>query len=65
MCKRAMAVLFVVGGLETGTAIAQTLPNPSQQLNTTAQQAVVPIFRVTVVGHVTPAINYRPRKGDT
>src|SRR5687767_4317327 len=27
--------------------------------------AQTPIFRVTVVGHVTPAINYRPRKGDT
>jgi outer membrane protein OmpA-like peptidoglycan-associated protein len=25
----------------------------------------VPVFRVTVVGHTTPAINYRPRKGDT
>lgn len=29
------------------------------------QQGQTPIFRVTVVGHVTPAINYRPRKGDT
>jgi outer membrane protein OmpA-like peptidoglycan-associated protein len=28
-------------------------------------QGPTPIFRVTVVGHVTPAINYRPRKGDT
>ena len=65
MCKRAMAVLFVVGGLVTGTAFAQTPPNPSQQLNATAQQGQVPIFRVTVVGHITPAINYRPRKGDT
>jgi len=65
MCKRAMAVLFVVGGLVTGTAIAQTPPNPSQQSIATAQQGPVPIFRVSVVGHITPAINYRPRKGDT
>src|SRR5258705_4548651 len=65
MHKRAAAVLFVVGGLLTGTAIAQTLPNPTQQLGATAQDGPVPVFRVTVVGHTTPAINYRPRKGDT
>jgi outer membrane protein OmpA-like peptidoglycan-associated protein len=60
-----MTMLFVVGGLVTSTAIAQTPPNPSQQLGATAQQGPVPVFRVTVVGHTTPAINYRPRKGDT
>jgi outer membrane protein OmpA-like peptidoglycan-associated protein len=54
MRKRAMTISFVIGSLVTGTAVAQVAPNPSQ-----------PIFRVTVVGHVTPAINYRPRKGDT
>ena len=64
MCKRAMAALFVIGGLLAGTATAQT-PNPTQQLGPTAQQGPMPIFRVTVVGHTTPAINYRPRKGDT
>jgi outer membrane protein OmpA-like peptidoglycan-associated protein len=64
MYKRATAALFVVGRLLIGTAIAQT-PNPTQQLGATAQQGPMPIFRVTVVGHTTPAINYRPRKGDT
>jgi outer membrane protein OmpA-like peptidoglycan-associated protein len=64
MCRRATAALFVIGRLLTGTAIAQT-PNPTQQLGPTAQQGPMPIFRVTVVGHTTPAINYRPRKGDT
>ena len=64
MCRRATAALFVIGGLLTGPAIAQT-PNPTQQLGPTAQQGPMPIFRVTVVGHTTPAINYRPRKGDT
>jgi outer membrane protein OmpA-like peptidoglycan-associated protein len=59
-----MAALFVIGGLLAGTATAQT-PNPTQQLGPTAQQGPMPIFRVTVVGHTTPAINYRPRKGDT
>jgi outer membrane protein OmpA-like peptidoglycan-associated protein len=52
MRKPALTISFVIA--ITGSAIAQTTPNPSQ-----------PIFRVTVVGHVTPAINYRPRKGDT
>jgi outer membrane protein OmpA-like peptidoglycan-associated protein len=60
-----MTLLFVVGGLVTSPALAQTPPNPSQQLGASAQQGQVPIFRVTVVGHITPAINYRPRKGDT
>ena len=65
MYKRATVVLFVVGGLLTGAAIAQTPSNPTQQLGATEQQGPVPVFRVTVVGHTTPAINYRPRKGDT
>ena len=65
MHKRATVVLFVGGGLLTGPAIAQTPPNPTQHLGATAQQGPVPVFRVTVVGHTTPAINYRPRKGDT
>lgn len=65
MYKRAMVVLFVVGALLTGAAIAQTPSNPTQQLGATAQQGPVPVFRITVVGHTTPAINYRPRKGDT
>jgi outer membrane protein OmpA-like peptidoglycan-associated protein len=65
MYKRGTAVLFVVGGLLSGVAVAQTPSNPTQQLGSTAQQGPVPVFRITVVGHTTPAINYRPRKGDT
>ena len=30
-----------------------------------ASQEQVPVFRITVVGRTTPAINYRPRKGAT
>ncbi len=30
-----------------------------------AQDATVPVFRVTVVAHTTSAVNYRPRRGDT
>jgi outer membrane protein OmpA-like peptidoglycan-associated protein len=59
------AALLVLGGLVSGTAFAQATPNPTQQIGAAAQQGAVPVFRVTVVGHTTPAINYRPRKGDT
>ena len=56
---------FVVAGVLSATAMAQTQPNPSQLFAATTSPGQTPIFRVTVVGHVTPAINYRPRKGDT
>jgi hypothetical protein len=52
-------------GILAGTAFAQTAANPTQQIGATPDQGAVPVFRVTVVGHTTPAINYRPRKGDT
>lgn len=45
-------------------AAAQSVPNPTQQTVATAQ-GEIPIFRVTVVGRTVPAINYRPRSGDT
>ena len=74
MSKRGSAALLLAGALVTGPATAQTRPNPSQQPTTSsssqqsspsAQDGPVPVFRVTVVGHTTPAVNYRPRKGDT
>jgi outer membrane protein OmpA-like peptidoglycan-associated protein len=71
MSTHAMTKLCVVASLVAATAlahthlIAQTPANPSQQFSVPDQQGQTPIFRVTVVGHVTPAINYRPRKGDT
>src|SRR5215510_8542200 len=51
MSMRTLSMVLIAAGLATGSA--------------TAQQDAAPIFRVTVVGHSTPAINYRPRKGDT
>jgi outer membrane protein OmpA-like peptidoglycan-associated protein len=57
--------LFLAGGLVASAALAQTRPSPGPQSSTPAQDGPVPVFRVTVVGHTTPAINYRPRKGDT
>ena len=64
MFKRAITPL-VFAGLIAGAAFAQTAPNPSQQFGATAPQGGAPIFRVTVVGHTTPAVNYRPRKGNS
>jgi outer membrane protein OmpA-like peptidoglycan-associated protein len=61
---RISSMLLLALGLVTGRAIAQ-VPPASQKPDSTAQQGPAPIFRVTVVGHSTPAINYRPRKGDT
>ncbi len=65
MYKRIAAVLFVCGGLVPNTAFSQQAPNPTQQPATRPADGQVPIFRVTVVGRTTPAVNYRPRKGDT
>jgi outer membrane protein OmpA-like peptidoglycan-associated protein len=63
--RRAAALIAAGGFLLAGTAFAQTSPNPTQQIGATTQQGPTPLFRITVVGHTTPAINYRPRKGDT
>jgi outer membrane protein OmpA-like peptidoglycan-associated protein len=64
MYIQATALLLVVGALTSGTAIAQTAPNPTQE-RTAISPDQTPVFRVTVVGRTTPAINYRPRRGAT
>ena len=63
MYKRITAVLMMAAGLIATTAVAQPVPNPTQR--PAPPQDQVPVFRVTVVGRTTPAINYRPRKGAT
>ncbi len=60
-----ITAILLAGGVLTAGASAQT-SNPTQQTATTVvQQTDVPLFRVTVVGRTTPAINYRPRSGMT
>lgn len=70
------AVLVVTGGLLIAPAglLAQTSnpPNPTQSRTSDDRRADdyqrdpdVPVFRVTVVGRSTPAINYRHRGGAT
>jgi len=64
MYTRTTAALMMAAGLISTIAVAQPAPNPTQQ-STSAVQEQIPVFRVTVVGRTTPAINYRPRKGAT
>src|SRR5690348_10655956 len=59
MVKLAMTALL---GLLAVPAYAQAPANSTPQ-RVTADQP--PLFRVTVVGRTTAAINYRPRSGDT
>jgi outer membrane protein OmpA-like peptidoglycan-associated protein len=63
MYSRATAAALVLAGTIAGAAAAQTPANPTQ--STTVRLEQVPVFRVTVVGRTVPAINYRPRRGDT
>ena len=52
--------------LTASVAFSQTpAPNPTQQPAVAAQGGQTRLFRITVVGRTTPAINYRPRSGDT
>ncbi len=67
-----IAAAVVVFGFLTGAAFppafaeaaGQQAPNPTQQTIVTPR-GEMPVFRVTVVGRTIPAINYRPRSGDT
>jgi outer membrane protein OmpA-like peptidoglycan-associated protein len=64
MVKVIAAALLVCSFSLTRPALSQTAANPTQR-PAPASEGQVPIFQVTVVGHTTPAINYRPRKGET
>lgn len=59
-----IAAAVLVSGLIAGPAFSQTAPNPLQQ-PVAADADAKPVFRVTVVGRAVPAVNYRPRRGDT
>src|SRR5258706_15151944 len=64
MRKHAAAAALAVAALIPTEAFTQTAANPTQQrVVRTPDEA--PLFRVTLVGRTTPAINYRPRSGKT
>jgi len=60
MVKLSAAALL---GLLALPAFAQVAVTPAQQSD--VNRDTTPIFRVTVVGRTTAAINYRPRSGET
>jgi outer membrane protein OmpA-like peptidoglycan-associated protein len=64
MLSRSVAAVLVSSALIAGSAFSQTAPNPLQQGVATDAQGR-PVFRVTIVGRSIPAVNYRPRRGDT
>jgi outer membrane protein OmpA-like peptidoglycan-associated protein len=64
MRKHAAAAALAVAALIPTDGFTQTATNPAQQRDVrTSDEA--PLFRVTLVGRTTPAINYRPRSGRT
>jgi outer membrane protein OmpA-like peptidoglycan-associated protein len=65
MISKTVAVIVASGVLSAGAAFSQVAPNPTQQTVPVATGAAVPVFRITVVGRTTAAINYRPRTGET
>ena len=60
----AFLLTVVVAAASPAQVTAQAAPNPTQQ-SVATPQGEIPVFRVTVVGRTVPAINYRPRSGDT
>ena len=66
MWNQTLTLVLAFGFYTAGIAFAQTAaPNPTQQPSVTVADGQTPLFRITVVGRTTPAINYRPRSGDT
>jgi hypothetical protein len=65
--RRTLTMLIVSVGLVTGyhSRADAAQSEPAGKWCRRGPQGPTPIFRVTVVGHITPAVNYRPRKGDT
>jgi outer membrane protein OmpA-like peptidoglycan-associated protein len=60
-----VALSGILVALGTSPTQGQTpVPNPTQQ-QMASGQTEVPVYRITVVGHSTAAINYRYRSGET
>jgi outer membrane protein OmpA-like peptidoglycan-associated protein len=64
MRKHAAVAALAVAALIPTDAFTQTVVNPTQQRDVRTSDES-PLFRVTLVGRTTPAINYRPRSGKT
>src|SRR5688572_12088024 len=62
MVRWALTIFGLGSALLSTTVFAQT-PSAQPSVNQAAQPDTA--FRLTVVGRTTPAVNYRPRSGDT
>jgi outer membrane protein OmpA-like peptidoglycan-associated protein len=62
--RRPSTATLLAFAFTSASALAQVAPNPTQHSAASPQEPIA-VFRVTVVGRTTPAINYRPRHDDT
>lgn len=62
--RSSMATMLMFGGLVLGSGIVETRQAPAER-SAPVSSGQTPMFRVTVVGRTTQAINYRPRQGET
>ena len=62
--RRACTAALLAFVLMSASALAQVAPNPTQHSAASPEDPVL-LYRVTLVAHTTPAVNYRPRHDDT
>src|SRR5690349_5473312 len=62
--RRACTAALLASVLMSASALAQVAPNPTQHSAALPEDPVL-LYRVTLVAHTTPAVNYRPRHDDT
>lgn len=62
--RRACTAALLAFVLMYASALAQVAPNPTQRSAASPEDPVL-LYRVTLVAHTTPAVNYRPRHDDT
>ena len=62
--RRACTAALLAFVLMYASALAQVAPNPTQRSAASPEDPVL-LYRVTLVAHTTPAVNYRPRHDET
>jgi len=62
--RRACTAALLAFVLMYASALAQVAPNPTQRAAASPEDPVL-LYRVTLVAHTTPAVNYRPRHDET
>src|SRR5262245_58593654 len=62
---QSVIALLCLIAVRVAPSAAQVAPNPTHTPDSSAPQESTALFRVTVIGHTTPAVNYRPRSSAT